>query len=364
MYKSTKIMKTFKLIRNRKQKYDEKEKFLIEQLITFEISHTDISQAIVNSIRRAIISEVEVIAVNPATINIEINTSSQHDQMIEKRITEIPLNLDPKSLKDLTFSIHSENDKDLPLENDEEYHLDVTTDHIKIYKNGKLIPSKKIFLESHLITQLKYKQQLKFDFNAELNNVKNGSKRFEEGSFVPKFLSIWQSGLASYRFKSLKNETIDDEKKYIGHENKEPKEFIFILQSFGSEYFDCHYIFAEAIRVLIKKLERTKIAVKNNGEPDYLKLIDKNNFYFIGEGYTLGNLITDGVINIQKSFGESLKNYCGDKPEHPLKDTFIIKILLDKKKIKLSENEVMIMAIDRQIKILNKFLKEWNEFEF
>ena len=70
MYKSTKIMKTFKLVRNRKQIYDEKEKFLIEQLITFEISHPDISKEIVNSIRRTIISEVEIIAVNPTTINI------------------------------------------------------------------------------------------------------------------------------------------------------------------------------------------------------------------------------------------------------------------------------------------------------
>ena len=46
-----------------------------------------------------------------------------------------------------------------------------------------------------------------------MNNVKNGSKRFEEGSLVPKFLSIWQSGISSYKFKSLKNGTIDDEKE-------------------------------------------------------------------------------------------------------------------------------------------------------
>ena len=46
----------------------------------------------------------------------------------------------------------------------------------------------------------------------KLNNVKDGSKRFEEGSLVPKFLSIWQPGIASYRFKSVKNDTIDDEK--------------------------------------------------------------------------------------------------------------------------------------------------------
>ena len=357
-------MPTFKLLNYRKPSFDEKEKILIEEQVYFEISHPDISKEIVNSVRRTFFKEVDIIAVNPATINIEVNSCSQHDQMIEKRISELPLNLNPKNYSNLVFSLHSEDDKDRPLENDDESHLNVTTAHIKIYKDGKLIPNGRIFYEDYIITQLKYKQQLKFDFKAELNNVKDGSKRFEEGSLVPKFLSIWQPGIASYRFKSVKNDTIDDEKNYIGHENKEPKEFIFTMESFGSDYYNCHYLFAESIRILIKKLERTRAAVKNNGERDYLRIIDANNFYFIGEGYTLGNILTDGIINVQKSFGESLENFCGEKPEHPLKNTFIIKVILDKKKIKLSENEVMVLAIDRQLKILQTFLKEWEKFKF
>lgn len=356
-------MPTFKLLNNRKQTYNEKEKILIEQQVHFEISHPDITKGIVNSIRRAMLKEVDIIAVNPATINIEVNSCSQHDQMIEKRISELPLNLNPSNYSNLFFSLHSNEDKDRPIENEDVTNLDITTADIKIYKDGELIPNGKIFYEDYIITQLKYKQQLKFDFKAEINNIKDGSKRFEEGTLVPRFLSIWQPCIASYRFKSLKNETIDDEKHYIGHEDKEPKEFIFTIESFGSDYYNCHYIFSEAIRILIKKLERTRTAVKNKGEKDYLRIIDANNFYFIGEGYTLGNILTDGIINVQKSFGESLENFCGEKPEHPLKNTFIIKIMLDKKKIKLNENEVMVLAIDRQMKILQNLLKEWEKFK-
>ena len=72
------------------------------------------------------------------------------------------------------------------------------------------------------------------------------------------------------------------------------------MESFGSDYYNCHYLFAESIRILIKKLERTRAAVKNNGERDYLRIIDANNFYLL-ERDIPGNILTDGIINVQKS---------------------------------------------------------------
>ncbi len=354
-------MPNLKLIDNNKKQYDDVNKVLIPQSVKFEIS--GMSKDILNSLRRIIISEIPIIAVDPSSIKFEINTCSLHDQILEKRVSQIPLNLKPSNYRELVFILHNPEDRDLPIENNEDINLNITTADIRVYDNGKLIPNGNIFQEDYLITQLKYKQKLKFEFKAELNNVKNGSKRFEEGTLVPKFLSIWQAGIASYRFKSNKNELVDDEKMYIGHENKEAKEFIFIIENFGSDYFTCHYMFAEAIKILIEKLERTKIALKNNGEPEFLRLIDANNFYFIDEGFTLGNVIIDGIINVQKSFGESLENYCAGKTEHPLKKTFIIKVILDKNKIKLNEKEIMILAIDRQVKILQDFQKQWKDFK-
>jgi len=131
-------------------------------IVTFQIS--DIDVAIVNSIRRTILSDIHNIAFhfdinnkNPqnSDINVEINDSPLHNEFLAQRISMIPIHVSQQIIETMrqepeiyTFEIHEEN-------NSTTKDLIITSEHIKVYdESNKIIdgPARDLMFPKNSVT--------------------------------------------------------------------------------------------------------------------------------------------------------------------------------------------------------------------
>ena len=289
-----------------------------DDYLEFELQNVAISTA--NAIRRVVLSDIEVYAIDDKDIKIEENTCPLHNEYISHRISILPINQAAENLEDLVFYLCKPHQKTEAIENDQNGIMDVTTDNLSIYDKvlDTWVSPIEIFLDSYLITKLNVKQKILGSFKLRKGTAKEHTR--------------WQTvSTISYRYKVEKDAeqvaydkiSLEDERKWVKKDGGEdPQGFIFYLETCG--LMEPRLVIKKALDLILNKIvlfkdyvdtERAKLGWTSNNMLD---------FEYEGEMHTLGNLIaTNGL----EQLGEN--DFIGYRIIHPMMNKFILRMKLE-----------------------------------
>jgi len=331
--------------------------------LTFEIKNIDVS--ILNSIRRIILSEIPNVAfefepynIDNQKIIIDKNTCPLHNEIIQQRLSMIPLNFTTDEIIDF------ETDKYnfvLKKKNKTDSIIDITTEHIEIFddKNKKydekfirkIFPSNKITKDFILITKLKpniINKENGNEISIEMKATKDIAKNYSGFGYVSQCSyfniidekqaqNVLEKKIQDGKLKGLNKEeiieleqnfeTLEKHRIFKKNEYDEPSHFEFTVES------ECRvkpgYLFYKAIDIIDEKLN---LLIKNIYDDNirFEKVENSKNMYNLSinnETHTLGNLIQSLLFNnfIRENDKKDI-NYIGYNCPHPLENVMIIKI--------------------------------------
>jgi len=307
-----------------------------------------------NAIRRVAIAEIPIIAVDYNNINMIINTSILHTDILKDRLKLIPI-------KNSTSVKKNYNDYVVKLNviNETLEMKDVLADDFEVYINDNKIDNKELFSYSNILfAKLKPNNQIIFEFKLTENISKKGGPQFN-----PTACSIYTFGKDESKIKKeFKKYTTPDEKIefntliadriYKKNKDDEPTSFDFYIESVG--YLSPRQIIKESFNVLISKLKFLKSELNANEsskikEKDSDNLMDAKDFIIMDEDDTLGNLITYYLYKNKKQ-----NEYAGYFIPHPLDNKLIIRL-----KSKGDEKKAFDKEINNIISIIEDMKTEW-----
>lgn len=334
----------------------------ISNELEFEISDIDIS--ILNGLRRILISDIPILGfkIDDNLINIEENTTSLNNEIISNRIALIPINISEKYNEEfdpinnsfeIILDVSCENKLDLE---------NITTNNFKIKVDGNIIKNNKDYFnynsisnEPILIHRIKNNQTLRLNAKAIKDIGRNNAS----------FCIV--SGIAVYNKineKSKESDIIKKERDII--ENIHIFKFEIINNTISHLY-----LFKKAIEILIFKLDEIKLELSKNDSTlitinnyfDYINTFDiniKNENDTIG--YIIQSKIFDKYIVNKNKFKEYKCEFVGYTKKHPLDNTLILRVTLNKCDDKNIIKALIIEECINLIYSLNNIIKEWINF--
>ena len=343
---------------------------------SFEIHNIDL--AIVNGIRRIILTDVpipgiigETIDTEEPTVNILVNTGALHNEIIIHRMGLIPIcltedeieNFEDKSIR-LELNVKNEGNK---VES-------ITTKQLKAYRNdvqitdkelATIFPANKVSKDHILITRLRSGEHLYLKAEA----VKRSGRH--NASFNPVSLcnfSYIQDASEASKVQSV----LDKERAYFKNKYGDPIAFKFDIEHINVNVGP-KYLIPKSLDILITKLNnlRTELVSIDKSETVKIKQFQdiENTFEFLidDEDDTLGNVIQSYIHN--KYIRESNKFntttaclYIGYICPHPLKALMILRITLEEETSKASFISFLEANCKSITEELTKIKSEWNKF--
>jgi len=339
---------------------------------TFEVH--DIDLAIINGIRRVILTDIPIVGIigetvdtiDP-TVDIIVNTCPLHNEIITHRIGLIPICL-------TEAEIESYNDGSIELElniiNEGNKIESITTKDIKGKRNGiditekelkEMFPPNPISKDNILITRLRTGEQL--HFKAQL--VKK-TGRFNS-SFNPVSLcnfSYIQDPVES----SKKDSILDKERAYYKNKFGDPTAFLMDIEHINKNVAP-KYLVNKSLEIIIDKLNN----LRNNLIKDdiiqvkqFQEIENTYEFFIDNEDDTLGNIIQSIIhsnyIRDKKKFNEITCSYIGYICPHPLKSLLVIRITLED----VANKKAFINFLELNCKMIIDYLTSikstWNKF--
>jgi DNA-directed RNA polymerase subunit L len=366
--------------------------------INFKLKDIDVS--VLNSIRRVILSEIPNVAfefkpynIENQKIIIETNTCPLHNEIIQQRLSMIPLNFTVDQINDF------DEDEDkynfvLNEKNKSESIMDITTEHIKIYDNNnkkyddkiiyEIFPKNKITNDFILITKLKpniINKENGNEISIKMTATKDIAKNYSGFGYVSQCSyfnivdeveadKLLNKKIDEGRTKKMTSEELEDlqnnfnnlERQRIFRKNKygEPNYFEFNIES------ECRvspeYLFFKAIEIIIEKINKLITNILDDNIT-FQKVNATENMYNLlidGETHTLGNLIQSLLYNILIRDDEKENiNFIGYNCPHPLENKMIIKIQFVNNKALIECKNIFIGGLEKIIKLLNDIKIEW-----
>lgn len=329
--------------------------------ISFNISN--LSLAIINGIRRVLISDIPIIGFagegDELSIDIFSNNTPLNNEIIQNRISMIPIFLDENEtdnfknengIQELKISLNYTS-KDI-IENVTTRDLEVLIDNKKV-NTSKYFPPNHITKQHILITKLKRNEHLHLQAFALTKTA-----RFHT-SFSP------VSGCCFHPVFSNKHDNPNDnERDFEKNEIDEPINVIFKFDVINK--LSHKYLFQKAILILIDKLH----LFNNNLDNDIIQIIKHKQFSFDfnipNENDTFGNIIQsyiyDTYVKTKKTiFNDKLCTFAGYINVHPLQN--ILKLRLSIQDLDDVKDFKTFLGIISQeiITYLNIILDEWNK---
>jgi len=363
--------------------------------LVFKIKNIDVS--ILNSIRRVILSEIPNIAfefepynIDNQKIIIDKNTCPLHNEIIQQRLSMIPLNFSTNEINDF------ETDKYnfvLEKKNNTDSIIDVTTEDILIFDENnkkyddkfirKIFPPNKITKDFILITKLKpniIDKENGNEISIKMRASKDIAKNYSGFGYVSQCSyfniidhkhadEVLEKKLQDGRLKGLNKEELLElqqnfetlEKHRIFKKNKynEPSHFEFTIES------ECKvksgYLFYKAIDIINDKLD---LLIKNIHDDNirFEEVENSKNMYKLSidnETHTLGNLIQSLLFNnfIRENDKNDI-NYIGYNCPHPLENKMIIKVKFTNDIIIDECRKIFIGGLGDIKKLLNSLQKD------
>lgn len=350
-------------------------KFKNDDTLNFNVNN--LSVALLNSLRRIMINDIETIAFRTeygkeSDIKIETNTSVINNEFLAHRLSLVPIHYDPKKIS--TFD-KNKYEFIIDITNTTTKPLDVTTEHIQIKEGNKVLsktaaqaffPPDKITGEYILLNRLKPNKSgesgkdggetLKITMKADKSSGKEHSRY--NPTCVSVFTNIRDLGKIEEELKKRfhdkdierktlgKNPLSDDEKKPIiksfmvseadryfkTDSSGEPNAFEFLIESDGR--IPPHIIFDKSLFVFEEKLNNFLKKI-NESERCVVKASDciMKGFDFIieDEDYTIGNVIQEYMFRLYQNVSQEYKKvkYVSANVPHPLENKLLIRVSLE-----------------------------------
>lgn len=302
---------------------------------TFEIHGMDLS--IVNGIRRVVLTDIPVVGFlgeDHPSIDIEINTGRLHNELLSHRFGLIPIHLpevdtDAYMDEEITVQMHVKNNTDSM--------MNVTTQHIDVYRNDKLLadrdaralfPVDPITKHPILITRLHPGEELKLKATA----IKE-TARLHAG-FCAVCLCTFHYMLDPVAADKTTN-VLDRERAYLRNEYGDPMAIQFDIETINA--LTPRYLVHKALEIMYEKLSTLsqEIMMDTSDLVTHGFIRDKGFTYVIkNEDDTLGNLLQSflhthyvrGKANTPSGHHVAWAGYyC----PHPLDSTVELSITLD-----------------------------------
>ena len=326
---------------------------------------TNVDLAIVNSIRRVLLSEIPVVGFygeDEPTIKIPFNSGPLHNEFMIHRIGLIPIHVSEAitdTYEDDDYSF------ELNIKNKTNEITNITTEHfIGTYK-GKdltkkemeaLFPPNKTTKSHILITRLRPGEQIHIIATA----IKRTGKL--NAAFSP-------VSLANFFFmesdKETKDNILDKQRNYIKNEYGDPISINFQIESINGLSYK--YLFKKAIDIIIEKLEN--LMLKLNEDAIYIEAVpscaNSYNFQIDDEDDTLGNIIQsllhNKYIRDEHKYKSYNCSYVGYICPHPLINRLIVRFSLSTDDTQIYK-QFFIDNCKEIIKIMEDLRVEWNKF--
>jgi DNA-directed RNA polymerase subunit L len=369
--------------------------------IIFKVKDVDVS--IINSIRRVILAEIENVAFEfkpfntgeQQKIKIFTNTCPLHNEIIEQRLSMLPINLTVNEILDFDennykFVINKKNETNTL--------MNVTTDDIEIFDNNnkkyddkftkRVFPKNKYSGDHILITKLKPNLiNIKDgnEINIEMKATKDKAQNYSGFGYVSQcmYYNIVDEKKAEKelkkrleQFEKDNNPTKEEKESFINdfnnldrdryfHKNEfdEPNYFEYMIES------ECltspEYLFYKALTILDNKLQN--VISKITDDSFTFEYVDNSkNMYDIkieNEKHTLGNLIQALFYNIFiRKDNKQVVEYIGYKCPHPLENNMIIKIKFKNDEPNENIKKIFIDGLEDIQVELNTLKKKWLKF--
>lgn len=328
---------------------------------SFVIKDTDL--AIINSIRRVILTEIPVVGFygeDEPTVEIIINNSPLHNEFMIHRVGLIPLHISEKITEEY-------NDGDyvfeLNVENTGSNMINITTENFTgTYKDAKLskaeldkiFPANNITKQKILITRLKAGEHLHLKATAIKRTAKINA------AFSPVSLSNFFF-IEDEKEAEKKDNILDKQRAYHRNEYGDPSKINFQIESLNGLSYK--YLFKKALEIIIDKIETLNIKLTNKEIiiEEIQNCPNSFNFKIDDEDDTLGNLIQSIIHNKYIRTNNDKCSYVGYICPHPLINQLIVRFTLS------SENKddfykFFIENLKDIIKIIEKLRSDWNNF--
>tara|TARA_Y100000389_G_scaffold103765_1_gene100620 strand:- start:260 stop:1444 length:1185 start_codon:yes stop_codon:yes gene_type:complete len=368
--------------------------------IIFKVKDVDVS--ILNAIRRVILAEIDNVAFefkpfnigDEQKINILVNTCPLHNEIIQQRLSMLPLNFNVNEILDFDETNYK---FVLNKKNDTNTIMNVTTDDIEIFDNKnkkyddkftkRIFPKNKYSGDHILITKLKpnlINIKEGNEIHIEMKATKDKAQNYSGYGYVSQcvYYNIVDEKKAEKELKKRleqlqkDNPTKEEKESFINDFNNLDRSRYFHKNDFDEpNYFEysieseCltspEYLFYKAITILYNKIQNLISKVTDDTFTfEYVK--NSENMYdikIVNEKHTLGNLIQALFYNIFIREGnKSVIEYIGYNCPHPLDDSMIIKIKFTNDESNENIKKIFIDGLEDIQEILNKLKKNWFKF--
>ncbi len=319
-----------------------------DDYLEFELANVNISMA--NAIRRIVLSEIQMVAIDEQKIKIIENTCPLHNEFIAHRMSLIPIRQDLKNVDQLQCYVSQEKTMDKPIENGQLNIMEITTRNVQIYdrSENKWLDSNSVFDGVYLITKLNLNQKFLAHFTLSKGTAKDHAR--------------WQSVHSiAYRYKVQADKkpgqaydtiSLEEEKNWIQRSDSEdPQAFIFFMESLGKK--EPKSIILESLEILKTKCTTFLDWIKREkSEFGWNQMLELE---YEGEMHTLGNLIS--TIGLEQ-IGD--QDFIGYRIVHPMLNKFILRMKLDGDKDKEEHIEKLQEIVGSIIDQINTLMDEWS----
>lgn len=298
-----------------------------QNYVNLEFEGKGINHVIMNSIRRVILDEIPILALNTERINILENSSVYNNDYLRNRIEQFPLinvstilNLDEyeklrnnnlEQSEDSIITIYCD------VENNKDEIINVTSDDLEFYMSDKKVSS--LYKNPILVCKLKPGEKLKFSAKSDLGIS------LIHARYAP-------VGVCCYEYDENNND-----------------KFLFKMEPRGQ--IKSNEVILRGLRILSFKLETLKSKINS------IKFTNENQGKIIlnNEDHTMGNLIARGL--------QEHKNieFAGYKLEHLLIRDLEIEYVTDGGKV---INNILIDVINNYQKLFLDLEREISKLNF
>lgn len=308
--------------------------------ITFDMLDTDL--AIVNAIRRAMLSDIPAIGFvgeGEPTIEVKTNTGPLHNEILVHRVGMVPLHLPEEDTEGFQ---EDEYEFALSVENRRDITLNVTTHDFTGVRNGKalsekelksIFPANRVSGDPILITRLRPGEAL----SLTARPIKATAKH--HASFSPISMCSFHFLPDPVEAEKAKG-VLEKQRAYLRNAYNEPTaiEFAFEIENGGAmkELDAARYLFSKAMDSILQRLDK---AIHHDDDHVVCKEIENGfEFTFENEDDTLGNLLQSLMFNRHVREGQPYQDvklsYVGYMCPHPLDPTMVLKVMFEDKTLK------------------------------
>lgn len=324
--------------------------------LTFELNNNNISPPLTNALRRVMIAEIPVLAVDRESVIFNKNTSMLHNDFLLNRITFLPIQYQniSKNIQEIIITLNVNNETD-------EMKTIYTKDFNITYQNSNL-PTTQFFTEDNFIfCKLKPGQEVSLEANIQL-----GTPKQYDSSFSPVCKSIIyfkrdQQELDKLT-KNMKPEEkqifldIEGDRHYMKTPRGEPKVYIFDIESVGQ--MTPNQVFSTSISELKLKITYIINAISNQNHDKIeinktTKIFEGTDFLLFDEEDTFGNLIVS-YLNYKSNI-----KYAGYVVLHPNDNKMMITLSLTSNNSIQECTKVFVDTLKEINGILDKLNSEW-----